>query len=370
MRKIELSLGERSYTIFIGQDSLKGVGGGLVGTRHAVRASTGVPLQGRVLVVTNPTVGALYGETVLKSLQKADLTTNYFEVPDGEEHKNLNWASKLYDVMLDHDLDRDAIILALGGGVIGDLSGYVAATFMRGVSFIQAPTTLEAQVDASVGGKVAVNLPRGKNLVGAFYQPKGVFIDPGTLRTLPQREMRAGLAEVIKYAVIGDEEFFEYLSKGMESILNLDMEKLEHIIYTSCQMKAEVVEEDEREGGLRMILNYGHTIAHALEVVAGYSSLRHGEAVAIGMALNARIANRMGRLDEKSLGDIEILIRSAGLPTNVPDDLDTSKIIEAMGRDKKVRSGKIRFVLPDRIGHVFITNEVGEEMIRDVLEGR
>jgi len=203
--------------------------------------------------------------------------------------------------------------------------------------------------------------------VGAFHQPAAVFIDLATLRTLPGRELRAGLAEVIKGAIIGDDGLFGYLSLNMESILSLDMEALEHIIYASCLMKAKVVEEDEREGGLRMILNYGHTIGHALEAVAGYGVFRHGEAVAIGMVLSARIASRMGHLDEKSLKAIESLIRSAGLPTAV-SGLDTSKVIEAVWRDKKVRSGKMRFVLPDKIGGVFITDAVSEDMIREALE--
>jgi 3-dehydroquinate synthase len=357
LKKIKVSLGERSYHVTIGQGTMEQVGDGL----KELNAGS------KIVVVTNPTVGAIYGEALVKSLGEAGFRAAYAEVPDGEAYKSLEWASRLYDLMLDHGLGRDSTVVALGGGVIGDLAGFAAATYMRGIHFVQVPTTLEAQVDASIGGKVAVNLPRGKNLVGAFHQPAAVFIDLATLRTLPGRELRAGLAEVIKGAIIGDERLFGYLSLNMESILRLDMEALEDIIYASCLMKAKVVEEDEHEGGLRMILNYGHTIGHALEAVTGYGVLRHGEAVAIGMVLSARIANRMGRLDEKPLKAIESLIRSAGLPTAV-SGLDASKVIETLWRDKKVRSGKIRFVLPDKIGGVFITDAVSEDMIREVLE--
>ena len=358
MKEIRLNLDKRSYTILIDRNILARIGKGLKEAN----------IDGNILVVTNSTVGPLYGEKLIKSLEKSDLKAAYFELPDGEENKSLTWASRLYEVMLNHGMERDSTIVALGGGVVGDLAGFVAATYMRGISFVQLPTSLEAQVDASIGGKVAVNLPQGKNLVGAFYQPRGVFIDPDTLRTLPGRELRAGLAEVIKYGLIGDRDFFDYLVENMESILNLNMEALEYIIDASCRTKAKVVEEDEREGGLRMILNYGHTIGHALEAVGGYTALRHGEAVAIGMALNARIALRMGRLDEKSLTAIEDLIASAGLPITLPQDLDTSNIIEAMRRDKKVLSGRIRFVLPEGIGKVFITDEVAEDLLREILK--
>ncbi|MEK7773341.1 MAG: 3-dehydroquinate synthase, partial [Deltaproteobacteria bacterium] len=279
MHTIRVELGQRSYPIHIERGLLSSIGTRL----------NDLGFKGRAAVVTNPRVGGLYAKAVCGALEAAGVVPAVITVPDGEEYKTLKEASKVYDGLIERMMERSSPVIALGGGVIGDLAGFVAATYLRGVPFIQIPTTLLAQVDSSVGGKTAVNHPKGKNLIGAFYQPRAVFIDPDALKTLDAREMRAGLAEVIKYGVIWDEGFFSFLEKNAEKLLTPG-DELITAIEMSCRIKAEVVGLDETESGLRSILNFGHTFAHAIEALSGYGTFKHGEAVAIGMHMAARFS--------------------------------------------------------------------------------
>lgn len=356
MEKVSVDLGAKSYKIYIGENILSGVGEKI---RHLVPGN-------QLLLVTNPTVRKIYGEPVMNSLKAAGYDVVVGEVPDGEQYKNPEMALKLYDTAFDARLDRQCGILALGGGVIGDLAGFIAATFMRGVHFIQVPTTLLAQVDSSVGGKVAVNHPRGKNIIGAFYQPRLVLSDIAVLRSLPEREFCAGMAEVIKYGIIWDGDFFSYLEHNRERIKAKETKALEHIVKASCFIKARVVEQDETEQGLRAILNLGHTFGHAFEALTHYQQYVHGEAVAIGMVTAARVAVNMGLLKANEAERIEALISAYGLPVNF-SSLSVDDIIAATHHDKKVQAGKVRFVIPDAVGQVKIMSEVPMQIIREVL---
>ncbi len=354
---VRVELGKRSYNILIGRGILS-----LLGER--LRAL----LPGRnVVVISDPLVFSLYGENVAENLRAAGFNTSYHLVPDGEEHKNLNSARGAYEAMVSMGLERGSVVVSLGGGVIGDLAGFVAATYMRGISFVQVPTTLLAQVDASVGGKVGVNLSSGKNLVGAFHQPLLVLIDTAVLRTLDRRELIAGFAEVIKHGIIKDSSLFEYLEENYSKILAMDEECLSHVIKRCCQIKAEVVSRDEREEGLRSILNYGHTIGHALEAVTGYGKYRHGEAIAIGMVCAARISHLMGFCSEEESLRQARLIEASGLPVTA-GGVGPEEVMEFLTRDKKVISGKVRFVLARHIGDVFISADVPESAVLEVLE--
>lgn len=358
MGSVFIDLGPRSYTIYIGKGIIDSLGE-LVGQVF--------PAVSRIMVVTNPTVSGLYGRAVTRQLEQAGFEVLPAEIPDGEEYKSLASAEKLYDMAYSGELDRKTPVLALGGGVVGDLAGFVAATYLRGVPFIQVPTTLLAQVDSSVGGKVAVNHPRGKNIIGAFYQPSLVVADLTTLETLSDREIRAGMAEVIKYGVIEDEGFFQWLEDNLEKALKLDPEALEKIVTVSCRIKAAVVQEDETEQGRRAILNYGHTVGHAVEALTGYSLYRHGEAVAIGMAAAARMAEYSGLIGAPERKRIESLLLRAGLPVIVPPSLDRREMMESMKRDKKVVSSRLTFVLPEAVGKVKIVRDVGEDIINSGL---
>jgi 3-dehydroquinate synthase len=290
-------------------------------------------------------------------------------VPDGEQYKNLDWANAVYTALLTNAFDRKSALVALGGGVIGDLTGFAAATFMRGVPFIQVPTTLLAMVDSSVGGKTGVNHPMGKNMIGAFYQPKKVLMDLTVLKTLPREELLSGMAEVIKYGVIRDAAFFDYLDTNREKILSLDPEAIEHIVRRSCEIKADVVSRDEREGGLRAILNFGHTVGHAVETAENYT-MRHGYAVAIGMVYAARLAHTTGLCDASVPERVEKLIKSYGLPTDLSAlsrKPSVSGLMDTMQRDKKAEGGKVKFVLPRKIGDVVITKEWDEQHLQKLL---
>ena len=267
----------------------------------------GLGLGRKVAVVTNPTVKHLYGKQVIASLKSAGFLVMSIDVPDGEKYKNLDWANAIYTALLTNSFDRRSLLVALGGGVIGDLTGFAAATFMRGIPFVQIPTTLLAMVDSSVGGKTGVNHAMGKNMIGAFYQPRKVLMDLEVLKSLPREEFLSGMAEVIKYGVISDAAFFEFLEQNREAVLNLDSEALAHIVQRSCEIKAEVVSKDEREGGLRAILNFGHTVGHAIETAENYT-MRHGEAVAIGMVYASRLAHRTGLCDAALPERVEVLI--------------------------------------------------------------
>ncbi len=343
MEKIRVELGERSYDICVGTDILSELG-------ERIRSFE----FSRISIVSNPTVYGLYGGALLDSLKKASAPYSLITVPDGEEYKEILWAYYMYGELLRQKLDRASALVALGGGVIGDIAGFVASTYMRGISFIQAPTTLLAQVDSSVGGKTGVNHPLGKNMIGTFYQPRLVWTDVSTLRTLPKRELLAGIAEVIKYGVIWDEELFHFLEDNREKILGLDADALGSLIKRSCEIKAEVVSRDEREGGLRAILNCGHTIGHALETATGYKSYLHGEAVAIGICLEARLSSLLGLTGEREVGRICSLISSYDLPIDIPADINRDKIISSMQLDKKAVGGRLKFILPEKIGTVRI----------------
>lgn len=342
---VRVSLGERSYDIVIKAGGLPEVGA-------YVRAAG---LSGKVAMVTNPVVGRLYGATVLRSLKAAGCEPRVITVPEGERAKTLRWVSAVLDRLIAERFERGSAVLALGGGVVGDLAGFAAAVFQRGVPFVQVPTTLVSQVDSSVGGKTGVNHPRGKNLIGAFHQPRLVLIDPNTLASLPPREWVAGLAEVIKYGMIEDEAFFAYLERHMADLLKMSAEPVAHIITRSCQIKAAVVMADERESDRRRVLNYGHTIGHALESLGGYRKLIHGEAVAIGMVQEASLAGHLGLCPPEVVARQRALVRAAGLPDALPSPkLRFAELWKAMQHDKKVAKGRVHCVLPRRVGEVTI----------------
>jgi 3-dehydroquinate synthase len=338
-RTVEVDLGERSYSIEIGVDILGGVG-------EEVRRRTGAS---RAMVVTVPPVGRRYGPTVMRSLREAGIKARRFDVPDGERTKNLRQASSLYDAFLDAGADRSTAVVALGGGVVGDLSGFVAATLLRGLPVVQIPTTLLAMVDSSVGGKTGVNVPRGKNLVGAFHQPRLVWMDVDTLRSLPERELTAGMAELIKHGAIRDEAFFERLEADLERVMQLEAQLLIPALERSCAIKADVVRRDERESGLRMILNFGHTLGHAIEALKRYRGILHGEAVAIGMAFAAQRSEELGLSPAGTAERLVALLRRAGLPTELPD-FPRGAYLQALRVDKKKREARIRFVVLHGIG--------------------
>lgn len=342
MEKVTVNLQDRSYPIYIGANILHEIAG----------LCTPLDLSGRGALITNPVVGGLYGKQVLSSFEEQGTSLTLLEVPDGEEFKNLHEVGALYERLLPLGLDRRSPIVALGGGVIGDLAGFVAATFMRGLPLLQVPTSLVGQVDSSVGGKVGVNLPQAKNMVGAFYQPNLVVSDVALLRTLPPREFRAGLAEVVKYGVIADKAFFEWLEANIRAIVSGEEQCVIEAVKTSCRIKADVVERDERDEGIRAALNFGHTVGHALEVATGYSELSHGEAVAIGMVAAARISFQMGLCSQEVPNRLERLLKQIGLATELP--IEPKNIVNAIGYDKKVRKSLTYFVLTKDLGTVTV----------------
>jgi 3-dehydroquinate synthase len=356
--QIRVDLGERSYEVVVRDGLLDHVGEFLAPFK----------LGPDTVIVTNPVVKRHYGARVIRSLNAVGLKPTVLALPDGERTKSLKWVARVLNELLRRRYERKAWLVALGGGVVGDLAGFTASIYLRGIPFVQVPTTLVAQVDASIGGKTGVNHLLGKNLIGTFYQPKLVLIDPGALRTLPPHEYRAGLAEVIKYGVIADAEFFEFLERSMAQILKLEPAALHRVIRTSCAIKAAVVAEDEREGDRRRILNFGHTVGHALETLGGYRRYTHGEAVAIGMVVAARLAERLGLVDASVGMRIRALIERTGLPADLPPR-SASALLRALRQDKKVQDRRIHFVLPDRIGHV-IVRPVEEPEIRRVLAVR
>lgn len=349
-----VNLGERSYDIQIGSGNIAELSSFL---RERSQASHAV-------IITDEVVDGLYADKLGDQLTDDEWEVHLFTVDAGEQSKSGDVAQELWEVMLQEGADRKSIVLAIGGGVVGDLAGFVAATFARGLDFFQVPTTLLAQVDSSVGGKVGINLPGAKNMVGAFWQPRGVLIDVDVLSTLPDREYRAGLAEVVKYGVILDADFFEYLEQHVDAINAHDPEVLTYVVERCCRLKADVVEQDEREiSGLRAVLNYGHTFAHAFETAGEYGLLLHGEAVAIGMECAARLAHRMGRIDEEFISRQTALLKALHLPTEVPD-FDGDELVRIMRRDKKSDEGRLRFVLPTKLGHVELVKDV---RVDDVL---
>lgn len=357
MEKVRVELGERSYEIIIGKGSLH-----LVGER-LLRFSLGH----KIGIVTNPTVSELYSGKVLNSLKKEGFDPYLIVIPDGEIYKDYFWAYHILTKMLEFGFDRRSSLIALGGGVIGDITGFVASVYMRGIAYIQVPTTLLSQVDSSVGGKTAVNHPLGKNMIGTFWQPILVWIDVETLDSLPDREFISGLSEVIKYGIIWDKEFFEFLAENREKILKKDKDLLISIIKRSCEIKAEVVSRDERESFFRAILNYGHTIGHAIETLTGYSTYLHGEAVAIGMVTEAKVSNLLGFLNSESFFKIRETIKSFGLPVQMPSIFNSSMMIKTILLDKKNIEGKIRIVIPEEIGRMKINFEIKEEDLKRAI---
>lgn len=343
MVELNVGLEERSYPILIGEGLLAEAGQRL--------ARLG--FSRRVAVVSNPTVAGFYADALMAGLRSAGFEPLLLTVPDGEEYKSLDSYQTLMTALIEAGLDRSSGLIALGGGVVGDLTGFVAATYLRGIPFVQIPTSLLAQVDSSVGGKTGVNHPLGKNLIGAFYQPKAVLIDVATLKTLPEREFRAGLAEVVKYGVIRDRKFFNWLGKQREKILAQDAEALVRLVEISCQTKADIVENDEKEKGLRAILNFGHTYGHVVEALSGYGTVRHGEAVAIGMVVAAGIARNLGYCSESDVEALRNLLLHFGLPVESPE-FDLDAVMATMLRDKKVQQGRLRLILNRGIGDCLI----------------
>jgi 3-dehydroquinate synthase len=340
VQTLAVNLGERSYPIHVGANILDRVGESL----------QQAGLRGKVAIVSNPVVAQLYLDSVYDALSASGFEVALILLPDGEEHKNLKSLATIYDGLVKARLERKSGILALGGGVIGDLAGFAAATYLRGVPYVQLPTTLLAQVDSSVGGKTGVNHEDGKNLIGAFYQPKLVLIDVTVLRTLPRRELVAGLAEVIKYGIIEDPVLFHLLEDKIERLLGLDQDLLIRVIATCCAIKARIVEQDEREDDYRAALNFGHTIGHALEAATGYQQFLHGEAVGVGMAKATAISLQQGFCDRKSFERVTQLVKKAGLPIEVPSDVSIANLLQGIEVDKKAADGKIKFVMCEGIG--------------------
>ncbi len=351
---VTVELADRSYDILIGTDLL-----------GDTQVFAGLPCAAAVLIVTNERIAPLYAQRLRAAIAAHYPRVEVLVLPDGEIHKDWPTLNIVFDALLEGNFDRKTVLFALGGGVIGDVTGFAAACFMRGVPFVQVPTTLLAQVDSSVGGKTAINHPLGKNMIGAFYQPQRVLADLATLATLPRREIAAGLAEVIKYGPIADDAFFGWLEGHIDDLLRLDAAALAHAVRRSCEIKAEVVRGDEREAGRRAILNFGHTFGHALEAELGFGTWLHGEAVGCGMVMAAELSHRLGLIDVSYRDRIEALVRRAGLPVRAPV-LDPDRLIGFMRHDKKSEAGRIRFVVIDRPGHA-VLREAEDAVVRDVL---
>ncbi|HUE72744.1 MAG TPA: 3-dehydroquinate synthase [Pirellulaceae bacterium] len=354
---VRVNLAERSYDIAIGRGLIAACGSLLkewAPAQHAV-------------VITDDRVRALHADAVLSALAGSGIRADLLVVPAGEPSKCLAEAERLWNRLVEQRADRKTVIVAVGGGVVGDLAGFVAATFARGLAFVQVPTSVIAQVDSSVGGKVGINLPLAKNMVGCFWQPSGVVIDTAALDTLPEREYLSGLAEVVKYGVILDAGFFAIVERQVPAVRARKPEVLAQLIERSCQLKAQIVEQDEREEtGLRAVLNYGHTFGHAIETVAGYGRYLHGEAVSIGMVCAANLARRLGRIDASLAKRQQDLLSALGLPVQIAG-LDPDELLAAMQRDKKAEQGNLKFVLPSRLGHVESVGQIDPSLVRQVL---
>jgi 3-dehydroquinate synthase len=358
MQRVKVELADRSYDILIGRDLLVELGA----------RCRKLGLGSRCAIITDSNVARHYGKETQQSLESAGFQTTLITIPPGEKSKSLKYLGECYDAMARHRIERKSFVVALGGGVVGDLAGFVAASYLRGIPFVQIPTTLLAQVDSSVGGKTGINLKAGKNLVGAFYQPRLVLCDLATLDSLPEREFRAGLAEVIKYGIIYDAPFFRRLEQQMQSALDRDPAVLGKIVARCCSIKADVVSQDETEGGLRAILNFGHTIGHAIEATAGYGKYLHGEAISIGQVLAARLSQKVLGLQVAEVERIRALLDRAGLPTEARFSTNQKqKLMAAMKLDKKVSGGEIKFVLARRIGEVEFGQRVPEREVFSVL---
>lgn len=354
--------GDRRYDIAIAAHSLQNLGAKLTEIGLGKKSK-------KVLIVSNPVIYKHYGETVATTLKNAGFDAISLILPAGERFKTANSLQKIYDAALNHRLERSSVIIALGGGVIGDMSGYAAATWLRGINLIQVPTSLLAMVDSAIGGKTGINHPQGKNLIGAFYQPSLVWVDPQVLQTLPTREFRSAMAEVIKYGIIWDRELFDLLAQcdRLDQLRYLSDDLLHTILYRCAKAKAEVVAKDEKEGDLRAILNYGHTVGHVIESVTNYRLFNHGEAVGLGMIIAGAIAVDMGLWSAAEQAQQVALITKTRLPQTLPADIDQAAIIDCLATDKKVEAGKVRFILPTAIGQVTLSDRVTTELINQNL---
>jgi len=359
--RVRVSLEERSYDIVIGEGLLRRAG---ELTRDALATAGERP--SRLAIISNARVFGLYGQTLYRSLRRAGFAVSVHLIGDGERYKTLRTVGRLYEELAKQRLDRTSAIVALGGGVVGDVAGFVAATFLRGIAYVHVPTTLLAAIDSSIGGKTGVNLPQGKNLVGAFHQPRLVLVDVTTVRTLPAREVAAGLCEAIKYGVIRDATLFEHIAARVDALKDGDAAALVPMIRRCCEIKADIVRRDEREAGLRRILNFGHTFGHALEAVTHSRRLTHGEAAGYGMIMAARLAVRLGMLPPEEAERLHRAVATCGRFPSIAD-LDPDAILAAMRHDKKARAGRLTFILPTRIGQVTVREDVPLRAVRAVL---
>jgi len=355
METVSVNLGGRSYRILINANWIDDLGARLCDVISA----------DRLLVITTPALTRLYGRIVLDALRAAGYSAELFEIPEGEKRKTVATVETIWDHLIRNGYTRQSVLVALGGGVVGDIAGFAAATYMRGVGFVQTPTSLLAMIDSSIGGKTGVNHPQAKNVIGAFWQPKIVFVDTAFLRSLAPSELRTGFAEAVKHGVIRDSAYFQFLEQNLDAILGLDDAALIHTVRVSCEIKAGVVARDEREAGLRAILNFGHTLGHAAESLSRYE-IPHGQAVSIGMVGEARIAEKMGLVTSDAVARLSALLERAGLPTRFPD-FPAAAVLERLKSDKKVKDGRVRFVLPTRIGEVVIRDDVPSELVASVV---
>jgi len=355
MNTLQVALADRSYPIYIGDGLLSD---SQLLTQHIKSKE--------VVVVTNTTIAPLYLETVLNNL--TDFRCDSVILPDGEQFKTLDVLNQVFDSLLKGHFSRQVTLIALGGGVIGDMTGFAAACYQRGVPFIQIPTTLLSQVDSSVGGKTAVNHPLGKNMIGAFYQPQSVIADIASLNTLEQRQLSSGLAEVIKYGIINDAEFFDWLEKNMDALVSREASVLIEAVERSCQDKADIVAKDELEHGVRALLNLGHTFGHAIETGMGYGNWLHGEAIAVGMIMAADLSSRMGWMSKEKVERIKAVIQAAGLPVAPPKNMSPQQFMELMAVDKKVQDGRIRLILLKDIGQAIVSDDYDMDALQATLE--
>ena len=356
MNKEIVNLNRQSYPIFIGTDS-----------SLSAEAVASFIVGNDVAIITNDVVGPLYLEELIQTIKDKNIVR--YILNDGEQEKRLKTVHKIIDKLLDEGFGRDATLISLGGGVVGDITGFTASIFMRGINFIQIPTTLLAQVDASVGGKTGVNHPLGKNLIGSFYQPECVVCDPRFLKTLKNKQLSEGLAEIIKYGLIYDAEFFSFLEQNLSKIIALDKGAMGHAIQRSCQIKAAIVSQDEKEKSIRAILNFGHTFGHAIETLTGYDHCSHGDGVAIGMVLATKLSELMGMVSGDDTSRIIKLLEAGGLPVSLPD-LDSDQIINVMLKDKKVKDRKIQLVLLKKMGEAYLTSDYPEKKLNQLLGGK
>ena len=352
--KILVPLDKKSYEVFIESGLLDDIGNQLI--------NLGIKNTRKILIISNKEIADLFGKRILDSLSKNNYSARIFLINPGEAFKNVNTLNQIYDAAYEYGLERGSLMIALGGGIVGDVTGFAAATWLRGIDFIQIPTTLLSMVDSSVGGKTGVNHPKGKNLIGAFHQPKAVYIDPNTLETLPVREFRAGMAEIIKYGIIKDFELFEFLEnkENQKQIIDLNNKSLIKIIKKSVETKSDIVAMDEKENGIRAILNYGHSFGHVIENLCGYGEFLHGEAISVGMRIAGDIASDIGLWSKEEASRQNELIKNYGLPIKIPN-LKKESIMKILMGDKKVKDGRMRFVLPKKIGEVEIFNNIEEK---------